>query len=45
MIVRVSRPIRWILILVALMAGFAAGDLLDLHSAAKEAAPSPTTRP
>jgi hypothetical protein len=42
--VRVPRPIRWLLILLALFAGFAAGHLLDLHSAAKEAPPGPTTK-
>jgi hypothetical protein len=41
---RVPRPIRWLLVLMAIIAGFAVGNLLDLHTAAREAAP-PATKP
>jgi hypothetical protein len=44
---RIPRPIRWLLILVALAAGWAAGNLLDVQSAARESAPRnrPATAP
>ena len=46
---RVPRPVRWLLIVLGLAAGWAAGNLLDDAGAAREAAtprrhPPATTR-
>ncbi|HEX8913461.1 MAG TPA: hypothetical protein VF796_13965 [Humisphaera sp.] len=42
---RVPRPVRWLLIVLGLAAGWAAGNLLDDARAAKEAAAPRPPRP
>jgi hypothetical protein len=39
--IRVPRPVRWMLVVIGLVAGWAAGNLLDVSSHAREATPPP----